>query len=88
VTQKEDKPDRSVSGLDEDLAERDSAAVTRRPDDPGAHSGAKSDPQDRIVSRTASAEGYAHTGEGTAAAEPLKGVEKTDDEGRQPAADH
>jgi hypothetical protein len=65
----------SASGQD-----REGPAVTRRPDDPGAHSGAESEAQDRIVPGTASAaEGYAHTGEGTAAAAPLEGIEKAPD---------
>jgi hypothetical protein len=55
---------------------RGGPAVTRRPDDPGAHSGAESEPQDRVIPGTASAaEGYAGSSEGTAAGEPLDGLE-------------
>jgi hypothetical protein len=72
----EDAEDRAAANGSE-AEDTPEPAVTRRPDDPGAHSGAEEEPRPRTVPGTASAdEGYAHTDEGTAAADPLEGVRR------------
>jgi hypothetical protein len=47
----------------------------RDPDEPGAHSGAESQAQERTVPGTASAEEGYQTERGTTAGKPLEGVE-------------
>ncbi|CAM5266735.1 hypothetical protein [Streptomyces griseomycini] len=64
----------------------------RSHDEPGAHSGAESQAQERSVPGTASAEEGYRTQRGTTAGKPLEGVEteehdrrEPDDEGGDPA---
>ncbi|MEU2281527.1 hypothetical protein ABZ614_06055 [Streptomyces sp. NPDC013178] len=59
----------------------------RSPDEPGAHSGAESRPQERSVPGTASAkEGY-QPEQGTTAGKPLEGVETEERSRKDPDAE-
>ncbi|MGR6968706.1 hypothetical protein ACU639_03700 [Streptomyces cynarae] len=69
-----DRKDRRGSGY----------ARGRDPGEPGAHSGAESQAQERTVPGTASAEEGYRTERGTTAGKPLEGVEKDERARREP----
>ncbi|MFE9773307.1 hypothetical protein ACFYOV_16815 [Streptomyces sp. NPDC005931] len=76
-----------MTGHKETDEHRDPYARARDEAEPGAHSGAESQARERTVPGTASArEGYGPPS-GTAAGEPLEGVEDTERGGQRGTAD-